>query len=326
MSDALADAFLTAAAAAADSFGIEGTIELVSASENLTYRVTSSASSYVLRLHRPGYHTLDELNSERDWLAALGEASVAAPQPLPAPDGRYYVPVGIEGAETRFAGLSRWADGDIIGDVFDQRGDVAIDEHFEQLGSLMAMMHNQATGWEPPPRFTRHRLDADGLLGESPFWGPFWENPALSPAEQKLLRATRDRLHPTLEAYGYDRGTFSMIHADLHLGNLLVDNGELSLIDFDDAGFGWHQYDIAVAFYHTRDLPNFDEARRHFLDAYRLVRHISDDDLALVPTFELIRGLAIIGWKAQRPEVQWPDGLFDEIKDGVIAACMEFAT
>ena len=40
----------------------------------------------------------------------------------------------------------------------------------------MAAMHNQASAWQPPAGFKRHALDADGLMGEAPFWGPFWEH------------------------------------------------------------------------------------------------------------------------------------------------------
>ena len=40
---------------------------------------------------------------------------------------------------------------------------------------------------------------------------------------------------------------YSMIHADMHPGNVLVDGDRLTVIDFDDAAWGWHAYDIAVA-------------------------------------------------------------------------------
>ena len=43
---------------------------------------------------------------------------------------------------------------------------------------------------------------------------------------------------------------YSVIHADMHPGNIVVDGDRLTVIDFDDAGFGWHQYDIATALTH----------------------------------------------------------------------------
>ena len=38
-----------------------------------------------------------------------------------------------------------------------------------------------------------------------------------------------------------------MIHADLHLDNILSFDDSLTVIDFDDSGFGWHACDLAHA-------------------------------------------------------------------------------
>ena len=42
-------------------------------------------------------------------------------------------------------------------------------------------------------------------------------------------------------------GTYSMIHADFVAENVLVDEGRVRLIDFDDAGFGWHLFELATS-------------------------------------------------------------------------------
>jgi len=45
--------------------------ELISRSENVVFRVdTRDGKAYALRVHRPGYHTLAELESEPIWTAA----------------------------------------------------------------------------------------------------------------------------------------------------------------------------------------------------------------------------------------------------------------
>ena len=321
--------WLSAAHQALEAFGVEAShLELVGVSENITFRAVEAGSrqTYVLRLHRPGYHTAAELDSERVWLAALRDSGIYVPTPICAPDGRYFVPVETRPSEIRNAGLNLWVDGEIVGVLLTQPGGTnealsEISESFGQLGELMAAMHNQATAWTPPSSFSRHRLDRDGLLGDAPFWGPFWEHPRLTAGERDLLMAARDACRTTLDRYGEPERTFSMIHADLHLANLLLSDGQLSVIDFDDAGFGWHQYDIAVAMFHSRAAPDFETAATEFLNGYRDVRAISDDDLALVPLFELIRGMAIIGWKAQRPEVEWPDGQFKQLLSGVLGGC-----
>ena len=331
MADGAAIPYETAARMALREFGIgSAQLQLVGISENVTFRADDdhSGQSYVLRLHRPGYHTLDELDSERMWLEALRSSGISVPTPVAAPDGRHFVPVHVTEGETRQVGLNLWAPGEIVGELLtahdkstDAAGPTEIAEPFGQLGALMATMHNQATSWTPPPSFQRHRLDLDGLLGDAPFWGPFWESPVLDERERGLLITARDHCRTQLRRYGEPSRTFSMIHADLHLANLLTHEGKLGVIDFDDAGFGWHQYDIAVAMFHSRGTADFRAARQAFLHSYRAVRPISNDDLALVPMFELIRGMAILGWRAERPEVPWPEGQLEMFRSGVVAGC-----
>ena len=43
-------------------------------------------------------------------------------------------------------------------------------------------------------------LDLPGLLGKSPFWGRFWDNPSLSASEKKLMVYTRQTAHAHLSA------------------------------------------------------------------------------------------------------------------------------
>ncbi|MFI4973637.1 MAG: phosphotransferase enzyme family protein [Caulobacterales bacterium] len=325
---AIAEAFTPAAHEAVKSFPIEPErIELVALSENVTFRVTDrrDGAAYVLRLHRPGYHTLEELNSERVWTRALAEAGVAVPIPLTARDGSDYVSVPVPRlGQHRQAGMTRWTEGELLSDVLRGKDDVdLLEHHFEQLGAIEAVMHIQSSGWRPPPGFTRHALDTEGLMGDAPFWGPFWEHPVFSPAERRLMIETRDRIRRVMERYGRDPSIYGVIHADLHPGNLLVEGDRLTVIDFDDAGFGWRLYDIAVALFYHQASPHFTAVRDAFVRGYRTKREIGDDALALIPMFLLVRGLAHMGWLHQRPEIDASSFIMAR-KNGLCAQCEAF--
>ena len=72
----------------------------------------SDGVAYVLRLHRPWYHTLDELISERAWIRALADAGIAVQMPVRTRDGQEYASVTVPATgERRFAGLARWTTG-----------------------------------------------------------------------------------------------------------------------------------------------------------------------------------------------------------------------
>jgi Ser/Thr protein kinase RdoA (MazF antagonist) len=322
--EAIGRTFMPAARAALTSFPIDADdVALVSLAENVTFKVTDRAGrAYVLRLHRPGYHTLDELVSERAWIRALAEAGIDVPRGLSARDGRDYVPVTIPATgEQRYAGMLRWTEGRLLSHVLAETGDDrVVEDYFAQLGALTASMHNQAAAWRPPPGFTRHALDSDGLMGEAPHWGPFWEHRSLSASERGLLREARARMHAWLSGLSREPAAYSLIHADMHPGNILVDGDRLVVIDFDDAGFGWHQYDIAVVLTYWQSKPNAAAIERAFIGGYRTTRPVSDEALAAVPMFRLIRWMASIGWFHQRPELE-PSAAFEERKAWVLEQC-----
>jgi Ser/Thr protein kinase RdoA (MazF antagonist) len=317
-----ADPFRPAALAALKAFPIEAdALELMSLAENVTYRVVDRRDgvAYALRLHRPWYHTLDELISERVWIRALADTGIAVQMPVRTRDGQEYASVTVPGTgERRFAGLAHWTTGRVLAEVLRETTDTAIaEQHFAQLGAVTASLHDQAAAWQPPAAFTRHALDADGFMGSTPHWGPFWDHQALSAAERRLMLDTRARLHAALARLDRQPSAYSVIHADMHPGNVLVDGDGLTVIDFDDAAWGWHAYDVAVA------LLNHQAFERAYLSGYRSVRRISEQSLMLVPMFRLVRGLAQIGWYHQRPELK-RSARFDEVKAVVLEQCLAF--
>ena len=300
--------FLPAAREAARAFPVaDPRVSLVTVSENVTFRLTDgeTGEDWILRLHRPGYNSAAELEAERVWTAALREAGLEAPEPLPARDGRTFVPQRVEGTgENRLVGVTRWIDGEVLDDFLespDRTGERPL--WFHRLGALVARTHLQSEAWTPPPGFARTRLDADGLMGPAPRWGPFWDHAALTAEDRDLVIRARDVLHARLSALPQDLAVFGMIHADLHPGNLLVRDGDLAIIDFDDAAFGWRMYDIAVALTHQQASPDFAEVRDAFLAGYRQVRDLPEAEAAQLPLFLLVRSLVQLGWLHERPEI-----------------------
>jgi Ser/Thr protein kinase RdoA (MazF antagonist) len=299
--------YLAAARQALKAFPIDSdVVEPLALGENAVFRVldTQGGASFVLRLHRPGYHTLEELDSERAWTGALNDAGISAPNGVRACDGGWYVSVPTpDPGGGRLAGVTAWTEGEILSDVVDRDEAAATPAHFARLGEFIARLHNQASRWSPPAGFSRHNLDKDGLVGEAPFWGRFWESRLLSPQERRIATAARGRIAERLLAMGKTSDCFGLIHADLHPGNVLIDAGRLSVIDFDDAAFGWHGFDLAVALFYAWARSDFPALRDAFLDGYAKRRRPIEGLEQDLPLFLLLRGLMLIGWRDQRPEL-----------------------
>jgi Ser/Thr protein kinase RdoA (MazF antagonist) len=286
-------------------------VTIVSHSENIVYKATTAQGKhYALRVHRPGYHTRAELASEQIWTDALLQAGLRVPEAYPTLAGDYYVAAKCGGLN-RQLGVVGWLEGEPLANHIDSDdgvGDFPL-QQMTEAGAICAQFHNQASNWIPPKGFTRPHLNVEGLLGEQPFWGRFWDVATLTTSERKVINAHRQSIVDILLEYGQPPHAYSMIHADLHEGNLFLGPDGMTVIDFDDSGFGWHQYDLAVALVAQSDRRDFDAIKTALFDGYQLHRPLSEQDLYLVDVFLLMRTLALIGWSAARPELDQDDYL-----------------
>ena len=279
-------------------------LELISRSENVVFKVTAKdGQAYALRIHRPGYNTLEELQAELIWTDALNASGIATPAHVRTHNGEGYAKVSLEGSpHTHAVGMIEWVPGMLLYERIRTASDSEVDSFFHKLGALIARLHDQTARWQPPAGFTRRVWDANGLVGLDPLWGRFWEAPVLKAEESTLLFEVRAQLHKTLTKLEQNPETFGLIHADLHPRNVMIDGESLQAIDFDDCGFGWHYYDIAVAFNEFTGHPRTNALQESLLKGYRSMRPLAHAEVAL-PAFFMVRPLVSLGWISARPEL-----------------------
>jgi len=284
----------------------DASLHLIKYRENAVFQVDSNGLRRALRLHRCGYHTDDELRSELQWMQALGEAGITVPELVPADSGDLFITHTGDGLPGEIqVDLFEWIDGEQLGSVEEGISDAAsVAATHRTVGELAAQVHNQAVSWQMPEGFTRHAWDADGLAGEQPFWGRFWEIDAASAAEKELLIRGRDAVYRDLSQLAKSPGTYSMIHADFAPENLMVDGGQVRLIDFDDAGFGWHLFELVTCLFFIQGEDYFEQAQDALIAGYREHRQLTDEQLELLPLFFLARAFTYVGWGHTRNETE----------------------
>ena len=297
------DGYLATAWQAAQRFGLEPTdISLLSHSENVVCAATMADGSRVaIRIHRPGYNSMAELRSEVRWVRSLGAFGVPVPTALATTDGDYYVSLEVDG-EPHHVGVVAWVDGAPLGGPTAAEGADVV-QHYGQIGALAAQLRSHHAQWQSPAGFTRRSWDAAGFVGPAPLWGRFWKVAALSAGQRALFSTCRDRLVSDLSALPTSPEHFGLIHSDLHLGNLLADGDQLTMIDFDDAGFGWFVHELAVALHPVVEEPWEADARVALLDGYRRVHPFSAAEEAQLDMFVTMRSLMIVGWLDARQEL-----------------------
>ncbi|MBI2993073.1 MAG: phosphotransferase [Gammaproteobacteria bacterium] len=295
-------------------WGIEGAeLSLIKLRENAVFRVESHGGNRcALRIHRHGYHSDAELNSELQWMRALDEAGVSVPEIIASESGALFESISHASVpEPRQVDLFRWIEGRQLGETGAalDAGAHGIRSTFHTIGELAARVHNQSAAWTPPPGFKRHAWDEDGLVGEQPFWGRFWELQSLTPSQRSLMERARAGVREDLIAFGKAPTAYGIIHADLTPENIMVHDERLRLIDFDDAGWGWHLFEIATALYFHLDQDYWENARDALIEGYRSLRPLSEEDVARLPLFLLARGLTYVGWVHTRSGTQTAEEL-----------------
>lgn len=284
-----------------------GTLRMISYRENAVFEVRlPDGRRAALRLHRPGYMDEAALRSEILWLSALSGSGVPVPRPIPTTAGATLIEVQ-DGQGSRRATMLEWVPGNPIGA---SRQPLTLNGAertglFRNLGAAMAKLHNASDAWALPAAFQRHAWDHNGLVGERPLWGRFWE-PADAEAEtSQALAHLREKISAALASA--DSLDYGLIHADLVRENVLADGDTLHFIDFDDAGFGWRMFDIATALLPNLDEPDSEDIGRSLVAGYRTHRPLPDSELANLPMFLVMRALTYVGWFSARPEVD-PSG------------------
>ena len=242
-------------------------IILLAQRENRVYRLdVPNEPPTVLRIHRQHYRTDSELNSELQWMAYLFEQGMVVPQPIPTVNG-----ILIEIVDGYQVDRLSWLEGKPLG----QAGKVLVLEGrqltFHNIGQCMARLHTLSDSWTLPANFTRAHWDAEGLLGEQPLWGRFWENPNLSAAQRATLEAVRTQLQELLSTQGSTLD-YGLIHADMVGENVLVQDSQPYLLDFDDSGFGFRLFELATTLFKIRSEPDYETLEAALLAGYRSER------------------------------------------------------
>lgn len=264
-----------------------------------------SGDRAALRLHRAGYQSPAAIRSELWWCAELARAGLPVPAALPASDGQLLVDL----PDGRHASVIAWMEGEALGEAakpFALPLPLVL-EAYHALGQLLARVHQTTDALTLPADFTRPRWDLDGLVGQNPLWGRFWEHRSATPDQRATMIRARDALRERLT------GDIGLIHADVLRENVLVNGRSVSLIDFDDSGLGYRLHDLGTALVQTFAHPEQPQIRAALLSGYGS----TDEDL--VKAFTLARALASVGWTMPRLQ---PD---DPIHKSHLARAMTLA-
>ncbi|MEZ4730757.1 MAG: phosphotransferase [Caldilineaceae bacterium] len=116
------------------------------------------------------------------------------------------------------------------------------------------------------------------------------------PAEETAARQTLAALQQQLRQLPMTSATVGLIHYDFELDNLFWDGEQVGIIDFDDSAVYPLVADLAFALSDLFDdnpaqVDLQQETFVHFVNGYRSVRPLAEEELQLIPLFLRVQNL-----------------------------------
>jgi len=254
--------------------------------ENRVYDVELEDREHlVAKFYRPGRWTEAQILEEHRYMADLEEAEVPICGLRPFPDG-----------STLRRVESIWYC------LYDRRGGRAPEEVDDELamrlGMLAGRIHNVGASREARHRL---RLDPDTWIRRSVDWLQSHGQPP-APFGERYAAAALELAGLAEEALA--GVSVHRVHGDFHLGNLLLREGRLHVLDFDDCCVGPAVQDMWLLL--PAQGPDVGRLRESFLEGYERFRTFDRDQLRLVELLRAMRVVHYAAWLARR----WHDPVF----------------
>ncbi len=241
--------------------------------------------------------------SELAWLEALAhETTISVQTPQRSLDGKMIV-VGeqIEVPEPYPITVLSWLEGQILPQ--DHRSP----HHFYRLGQLAAKLHYHAQHWTPTFELDRPLYDSTSVLRTDNIFGEEGVTyKQLPEGVQEHLRRLHEQLQEGEQRLGKSLDQFGLIHSDLSFGNVLFTTDTVLPIDFDDCGFGYYLYDLAVILAGPWERSGFQQRRDALLQGYREICELPDEHLNHIPTLMAMRAASLEQWDRVRTLLHTP--------------------
>jgi Ser/Thr protein kinase RdoA (MazF antagonist) len=242
-------------------YGIsDAEVECINFEFNATFSAsTVSGQRYALRLNINSTRVASNIEAETQWVRELARIpSINVPAPIASLDDQFVVSaLHDDSGQMIYGVMYSWLEGEEIGDE-------PTLEQLRTVGQAIALMHENSIDFEL-------RNGAELPTFNDFFWGTedylFSSKSRLSASDRSLIENARDRIMQFTDDL-YASSPVHVIHADFHGWNLMWNEEQLYIFDFDDCGFGVEAQDIAVALYYL-DTPEQDVA---LLDGYNSIR------------------------------------------------------
>jgi Ser/Thr protein kinase RdoA (MazF antagonist) len=283
-------------------FQDDNEFQLINQGLNDTFLVSfSNGSQFILRVYRPKWRNVTEINFELELLMHLKRKGFALSTPIPKKDGTLINEVKVNGIN-RVAVLFTFVPGKPF---------LVNEENSYLFGRKVAEFHKLTEDFQS--KYDRFYLDLEHLIDRPLITiKPFLKQ---RPSDWTYLECLGEKLKEQVLKLPLDHLDWGICHGDLGNENVHLYQKKLTFFDFDCCGVGWRGYDIAVYRWDTKrsGKPNSEEDKiwEAFLKGYKEIKYLKAIDLNVIPLFVSIRQLWWMGLHMSNGDVWGLDWIND---------------
>src|SRR5262245_8159298 len=244
--------------------------QLITATLRDVYLVESRAGRHILIVYRHGQRAWDEIAAEWQLVDYLAQHAVPVAPAIATSTGEQMLtlqaPEGV-----RYAVVTAY----VPGQHLRRRPSV---EATRRYGEIIATIHVLAD--RAPLSFARPTHDIATRLDQAQAGMRAVLGHGLT--ERAYLEQCGQELHARLLALPNESPAYGIIHGDAIRANaLVVDDGCVTVIDFDWSGLGWRAYDVASYLLTIRGDPHEQAYAEAFLAGYSAIRPLAEREYGL---------------------------------------------
>lgn len=263
---------------ALNRFGLKPeNVRMLDGFENFIYEYQQDGQEYILRIAHSSRRSAEMINGEVEWINYLVENGVGASRAVPSRNGQlvevvdagdsYFSAASFVKAPGGHAGKQDWENGLMV-----------------TLGQELGKMHRLTKSFTPSnPAYKRPDWYQE-LAGFAEKYLPASEAVAIEKFNQH---------RSYLQSLSMERDSYGLVHFDAHGGNFFVQEGKITLFDFDDCQYNWFAADLAIALFYVlphncvsaEQLEFAKKVYQQMMEGYSREHTLERSSLKLIPEF-----------------------------------------
>ena len=112
----------------------------------------------------------------------------------------------------------------------------------------------------------------------------------------KTLHFSFEKINNLLLETGKEKSNYGLIHSDLHFDNMILNEKELSPIDFDEVAYGHFLTDIAVTFNEMESFRNHKTLKKYYQIGYEKHRKLPENSNEIISKFQAVAAALYLNW------------------------------